>query len=203
MMAPEMREKENIINYDLDLRIYRMLQDEPFFARLSRQLAKRPNKNIPTAGVRFNPESEMFEIQYNPKFMSELEEIDVAVNTIMKYGKNPVVMHCNSTYPAPHEELNMSLIPFYMERYDCPIGYSGHEKDMEPTVIAATLGAKIIERHITLDHNMWGTDQKASLEVLAMDMLYKRIRNIKKIRGEPIKTVTEGEIPIRKKFRKV
>ena len=75
MMAAEMRNEMNVKDYDLDLRIYRMLQDEPFFARLSRQLAKRPNINIPTAGVRFNPESEMFEIQYNPKFMDELPEL--------------------------------------------------------------------------------------------------------------------------------
>ena len=74
MMAAEMRNEIYIEQYDLDLRIYRMLQDAPFFARLSRQLAKRPNKNIPTAGVRFNPESEMFEIQYNPKFMGGLPE---------------------------------------------------------------------------------------------------------------------------------
>ena len=75
MMAPEMRDMINVEEYDLDLRIYCMLQDEPFFARLSRQLAKRPNINISTAGVRFNPESEMFEIQYNPKFMSDLPEL--------------------------------------------------------------------------------------------------------------------------------
>ena len=75
MMASVMKDEINTKEYDLDLRIYCMLQDEPFFARLSRQLAKRPNKNIPTAGVRYNPETEMFEIQYNPEFMEKLSEV--------------------------------------------------------------------------------------------------------------------------------
>ena len=110
-------------------------------------------------------------------------------------------MHTNSSYPSPESELNLSLIPFYKERYDCVIGYSGHEMDLEPTVVAVVLGAKVIERHITLSHDMWGTDQKSSLEVIAMDMLYKRIKNIDIMIGEPIKHVTKSEIPIKKKLR--
>ncbi len=80
-------------------------------------------------------------------------------------------------------------------------GNSGHEYDLEPTVIAVALGAKIVERHITLSHEMWGTDQKASLEVHAMDMLRKRIRDIDAMLGDGEKTVTESEIPIREKLR--
>ncbi len=77
-------------------------------------------------------------------------------------------MHTNSSYPTPVEELNLSLIPFYKERYGCIVGYSGHEYNIEPTVVACSLGATVIERHITVSHDLWGTDQKASLEVTAM-----------------------------------
>jgi N-acetylneuraminate synthase len=135
--------------------------------------------------------------------MSTLEEVDDAVNTIIKNGKKPVIMHTNSSYPTPPNELNLSLIPFYKERYGCTVGYSGHEEDLEPTVVAVTLGAKVIERHVTLSHSMWGTDQKSSLEIHAMDMLYKRCKNISTIIGNNKKEVTPSELPIRKKLRKI
>jgi N-acetylneuraminate synthase len=135
--------------------------------------------------------------------MSTLEEIDHAVNLIMKHGEKPVIMHTNSTYPTPLHELNLALIPFLKERYGCVVGYSGHEMDLEPTVVAVSLGAKVIERHITVSHDLWGTDQKASLEVLAMDMLAKRIKLVPVMIGKAEKRVTEGEIPIRKKLRGV
>ena len=133
--------------------------------------------------------------------MSTLEEIDIAFNLINKHGKKPIVMHTNSSYPTPRKELNLSLIPFYKERYDCTVGYSGHESDLEPTVITVSLGAKIIERHITISHNLWGTDQKSSLEVLGMDKLRKRCIDVQDMFGSNEKYVTESEIPIRKKLR--
>ncbi len=133
--------------------------------------------------------------------MSSLEEVDKAVNSVMKFTDNFVLMHTNSSYPTPPEELNLSLIPFYKERYNCTVGYSGHEEKLEPTVIAVTLGAKVIERHITLSHNLWGTDQKSSVEVVGMDILRKRIENVDLVIGTPIKEVTKSEIPIRKKLR--
>ena len=134
--------------------------------------------------------------------MSTVEEIDKAVNLAKKYGKPPVVMHCNSSYPTPHDEINLNIIPFLAGRYpDCIIGYSGHEKGLEPTVIAIALGAKVIERHITLSHDMWGTDQESSLEVLAMDMLKKRSKDVSAILGSYKKTITKSEIPIRSKLR--
>ncbi len=134
--------------------------------------------------------------------MSTLKEVDEAVNQIMKHGPAPVVMHTNSSYPTPRAELNLNLIPFYAERYGCVVGYSGHEQDLEPTVLAVALGAMVIERHITLSHDMWGTDQKASLEVHAMHMLRKRCEDIDIILGDANKVVTPSEIPIRKKLRK-
>lgn len=133
--------------------------------------------------------------------MSTLEEIDKAVEILKKYNTEFALMHCNSAYPAPAEELNVKCIRALRERYNYPIGYSGHENDLEPTVYASVLGAKIIERHITLDHNMWGTDQASSLEVLAMDMLRKRIKDVDKILGDGIKKVTEKEKEVRKKLR--
>jgi len=135
--------------------------------------------------------------------MSTLEEIDRAVEILEKYHTNYVLMHCNSDYPAPYNELNLKCIKTLQERYKCPIGYSGHEQDLEPTVYAAVLGARVIERHITLDHNMWGTDQAASLEVLAMDVLRKRVKDIHLILGDGIKKVTDSEKEIRKKLRGV
>ena len=133
--------------------------------------------------------------------MSTLQEVDDAVNNVLKHTDNLVLMHTNSSYPTPISELNLSLIPFLAERYDCVIGYSGHEQDLEPSVVAAVLGAKVIERHITLSHDMWGTDQKASLEVVAMDMLYKRIKNINIMMGSGEKAVTKSEVAVRKKLR--
>ena len=133
--------------------------------------------------------------------MSTLKEIDEAFNLVCKYGKTPVVMHTNSSYPTPRAELNLNLIPFYKERYNCVIGYSGHEPDLEPTVVAVALGAKVIERHITLSHDLWGTDQKSSLEVVGMDKLRKRCIDVGDMLGSDIKTVTESELPIRKKLR--
>lgn len=134
--------------------------------------------------------------------MSTIDEIDAAVNVIMKHGAKPILMHTNSSYPTPLSELNLNLIPVLKKRYDCIIGYSGHEFDLEPTVIALTLGAKVIERHITLSHNLWGTDQKSSLEVHAMDMLKKRSNEVRDILGSTVKNVTPSELPIREKLRK-
>ena len=133
--------------------------------------------------------------------MSTIEEVDNTVNLIMKEGVNPVIMHCNSSYPTPKNELNLRVIETLKDRYGTTIGYSGHEDDLEATVIAVSLGAKVIERHITLDHNMWGTDQKSSLEVMGMDKLLKRCIEVEDILGSSEKVVTKSEIKIRKKLR--
>jgi N-acetylneuraminate synthase len=133
--------------------------------------------------------------------MSTFEEIDTAMNLIIKYGVKPILMHTNSSYPTPNTELNLNLIPILKKRYDCIIGYSGHEYDLEPTVIAVALGAQVIERHITLSHNLWGTDQKSSLEVHAMDLLKKRANDVWTMLGSYEKFVTPSEIPIREKLR--
>lgn len=132
--------------------------------------------------------------------MSTLQEVDNAVNSISRYSNNYCLLHTNSAYPAPIEDLNLSLIPFYIERYKCPVGYSGHEYNIEPSVIAVALGAKVIERHITLDHNMWGTDHKSSLTVSGMDRLMVRIKTIEQALGKPKKEISAKEFEIRKKL---
>ena len=134
--------------------------------------------------------------------MSTIEEIDEAV-AILENNSNGdyVLMHTNSTYPTPMEELNLLTIDSLRKRYNCIIGYSGHEYDLEPTVVAVTLGAKMVERHVTLDHGMWGSDHFASLEFNAMDMLYKRIKNISVYLGDGIKKVSQKETEVRKKLR--
>jgi N-acetylneuraminate synthase len=134
--------------------------------------------------------------------MSTIEEIDKAVEILEKYaGGNYVLMHTNSSYPAPINEINLLVIKSLRERYDCIVGYSGHEYDLGPTVFAAVLGARLIERHVTLDHNMWGSDHFASLEVHAMDMLYKRIKNVDTILGDGVKRVEKQELEVRRKLR--
>jgi N-acetylneuraminate synthase len=134
--------------------------------------------------------------------MSSIDEIDRAVEILEAHSnRNYILMHTNSNYPAPAEELNLLTIPFLKDRYHCVVGYSGHEYDLEPSVVAVALGAKMVERHITLDHTMWGSDQFASLEVHAMDMLHKRIKGVNVFLGDGLKRVTERELEVRKKLR--
>ena len=133
--------------------------------------------------------------------MSDWQMVDDAVEILEKANTEYSILHCNSTYPAPHEDLNLNVILEMKNRYDCIIGYSGHEYDLVPSQTAVAIGARIIERHITLDHTMWGTDQSASLEVHAMDLLSKRLRGITKMLGGKEKVITASEIPVMKKLR--
>ena len=136
--------------------------------------------------------------------MSEMEEIDHAVGILEKYASGGyVLMHTNSAYPAEHKDLNLNVIKTFKERYNCIVGYSGHEQDLEPTVVATVMGARVIERHVTLSHEMWGTDQKASLEVSGMAILSSRVRTIDEMMGDGIRTVRDAELPVKKKLRGV
>lgn len=133
--------------------------------------------------------------------MSSLEEIDHAVEVL---GKDDlIVLHCTSTYPSKPEELNLSAIPVLQERYDVPIGYSGHEVGLQTTVAAVTLGACVAERHITLDRSMWGSDQAASVEPPGFTRMVRDIRTIETALGDGQKRVYESEVPIREKLRRV
>ncbi len=134
--------------------------------------------------------------------MSTQEELDKAVSVLTDYSNGDfALMHTNSVYPAPIDELNLRYIQTLKQRYNCVVGYSGHEQNLEPTVAAVTLGASIVERHVTLSHDMWGTDQKASLEINAMYMLYHRCLDIDKMMGTGKKTLGDDELKVRKKLR--
>ena len=134
--------------------------------------------------------------------MSELDEMDKTVSWLEKYSNGDyIICHTNSTYPSPNKELNLRLIPEMKKRYDCLVGYSGHEANLEPSVIAAVLGACVIERHVTLSHEMWGSDQKASLEVQAMSLLKKRITSSLETLGTGEKKLYESEMKKRRELR--
>lgn len=134
--------------------------------------------------------------------MSTLKELDDTVDFLEKYSNGDyILLHTNSAYPAAAEDLNLNMIKTLKERYGCIVGYSGHEQDLEPSVVAASLGAKIIERHITLDHDMWGTDHSASLTVPAMAMLRGRMKDVLLMLGNGEKIITEKEKEVRKKLR--
>ena len=130
--------------------------------------------------------------------MSTEKEIDHAV-TILK--NNYALLHCNSTYPAPLEELNLSCITTLKTKYNCEVGYSGHEFRLNPSVAAIYLGATIIERHITLDRSMWGTDHLSSVEPQGLIKLVRGIRDLELCVGDGKIKVTKGEKEIRKKLR--
>ncbi len=133
--------------------------------------------------------------------MSTLAQIDHAVEVL---GTDDLVlMHTTSTYPAKVEELNLRAILTLRQRYDVPVGYSGHEVGLSTTVAAAVLGACMIERHITLDRAMWGSDQAASVEPQGMSRLVRDIHAIEAALGDGEKRVYESEIPILKKLRRV
>jgi N-acetylneuraminate synthase len=133
--------------------------------------------------------------------MSTIEEIDHAVEVLGK--KDLVLLHCTSTYPSKPEELNLSAIDALRVRYGVPIGYSGHEVGLAPSVAAATLGACVVERHITLDRSLWGSDQAASVEWQGFWRLVKDIRAIENAMGDGVKRVYISEVPIIKKLRRV
>lgn len=133
--------------------------------------------------------------------MSTYEEIDHAVEIFRKYNCPFELMHCNSTYPMPKEDANLSLIPVLKERYHCKVGYSGHETGRIVSTSAVALGATSLERHITLDNAMYGSDQAASLNVEDLMRLVKDVRLIEQIIGDGQKVLSEKELATRKKLR--
>jgi len=133
--------------------------------------------------------------------MSTYAEIDHAVEVL---GKDDLVlMHTTSTYPAKYEQLNLRAIPSMIARYGIPVGYSGHETGIPTSVVAAALGACCVERHITMDRAMWGSDQAASLEPNGISRLVRDIRLCEQSMGDGVKRVYEEEIPVMKKLRRV
>jgi len=133
--------------------------------------------------------------------MSTLEQIDLAVETLGL--EDLIVLQSTSTYPARHDELNLRAIESLRKRYAVPIGYSGHEVGLPASAAAAALGACVIERHITLDRSMWGSDQAASVEPRGFARLVREIRAVEESLGDGVKRVFEREIPVMKKLRRV
>jgi len=133
--------------------------------------------------------------------MSTIEEIDHAVEVLGK--QDLILLHACSTYPAYYEELNLRAIPVMRQRYGVPVGYSGHETGLPSTVAAVALGAAAVERHITLDRAMWGSDHAASLEPNGITRIMRDIRMVEKSMGDGVKRVYEREQPIIKKLRRV
>ena len=134
--------------------------------------------------------------------MATLNEIDDAVNVFKKANCSFELMHCNSTYPMKEEDANLLCIPMLKARYNCNVGYSGHESSLIKICIAAvTLGATSIERHITLDRAMYGSDQAASIETNALQNFVLSVRAVPKILGDGDKNISDAEMLVRKKLR--
>lgn len=133
--------------------------------------------------------------------MSTMDEIEEAEKLFDK--KNILIAHSTSSYPCPNEELNLRMITTLREKYPTiPIGYSGHETGLAPTWAAVSLGASFVERHITLDRAMWGSDQAASVEPNGFNRLVRNIRDIEVALGDGIKKVYPSEMNARAKLRK-
>ena len=134
--------------------------------------------------------------------MSTIEEIENAVNIFKKNKCSFELMHTNSTYPMKNEDANLNVMKTLRDHFNCDVGYSGHETGRVVSVAAVTLGATSIERHITLDYAMYGSDQAASINLFDLKMLVSDIKTVKSALGNPEKRVMETEIPIKAKLRK-
>jgi len=133
--------------------------------------------------------------------MSSMEQIEHAVEILGT--ENLILYHCVSTYPSDHSEINLKAIQSFKEKFDCPIGFSGHERGVTPSIIAAVLGADSVERHITTDRTLWGSDHAASLEPNGLFRMVRDIRQIPILMGDGIKKVYASELPIIKKLRRI
>jgi N-acetylneuraminate synthase len=132
--------------------------------------------------------------------MHSLEEIDKVVDVFKKYECPFELMHTVSTYPMPDDQANLLMINTLRLRYKCNVGYSGHENGRAVSVAAAALGITSLERHITLDRTMYGSDQAASLEIDGFRLLVNYVRVVEKAMGDGIKKISEEEKKIRKKL---
>ncbi|MBR1977153.1 N-acetylneuraminate synthase family protein [bacterium] len=133
--------------------------------------------------------------------MSTMEEIEHAVSILGE--ENLILCQCTATYPTELNEVNLKVIKTFKDKFSCPIGYSGHEKGYIPSVLSVVYGAMFVERHITLDRTLWGSDQAASLEPEGLRRMIRDIKNITIAIGDGKKVVYESEKPIIAKLRKV
>lgn len=133
--------------------------------------------------------------------MSTEAEVDQAVQTL--HDCKLVLLHCCASYPSPIDELNLSAILTIQTRYGLPVGYSSHSVSPWPCLMAACLGATVLEAHLTLDRTLWGSDQAASLEPHAFAKMVEEVRTWERARGDGVKRVMPSEVPIKAKLRKV
>ena len=152
-----------------------------------------------------HPFVELVASEKKPTFLStgmmEINDIDQIVSIFKKHNCPLMLMHTVSTYPSRIENLNLKCINTLKKRYNLPIGYSGHEVSVSPSIIAATIGASAIERHITLDRSMYGSDQSASLEPVGFEKLTNVLRSLPSILGDGKKTILLEEENIASKLR--
>lgn len=133
--------------------------------------------------------------------MSTMDEIQHAIDILGE--DNLVIYHCTSTYPSNSDETNLNAIKTFKKLFNCPIGYSGHERGVTPSVLAVALGANSVERHITVDRTNWGSDQAASLEMAGLYHMVRDIRQVPSLLGDGNKIVYPREMPIIDKLRRV
>lgn len=132
--------------------------------------------------------------------MSDMKLIEHAVDVLGK--KDLILLHCTSTYPSQPEEINLEGMRSLNQEFKVPVGYSGHEVGLAPSFASAVLGACVVERHITLDRAMWGSDQAASVEPQGMKRLVRDIRELEKILGDGVIKIYDSEKPIISKLRR-
>ena len=133
--------------------------------------------------------------------LSSMDDIEKAVKIFRENNCPFELMHCVSTYPMKPEHANLKVINTLQQRYNCDVGYSGHETGTAISIASCAMGATSLERHITLDRSMYGSDQSASLEPVAFERLVSMIRKFELILGDGVKKITEGEEEIAKKLR--
>jgi N-acetylneuraminate synthase len=133
--------------------------------------------------------------------MSSIEQIEEAVTLLGT--DNLIIAHCTSAYPCSPSELNLRMIQTLRLQFPCPVGYSGHEVGLPTTIAAVALGACMIERHITLDRSMWGSDQAASVEPQGFDRLVQYVRVVETAMGSGLKEVYASELPMRGRLRRI
>lgn len=176
------------------------LQSQVFLCRYDLLFNK-----LASAMITYFPLVEMVAEERKPTFistgMSTYEQIDRVVN-IFRMNQCPfTLMHTVSTYPCKDEDCNIRMISNLKKRYDCPVGYSGHETGLVPSTLAVALGATAIERHITLDRTGYGSDQAASLEKHGLELLVRDVKNVRSILGDGIKKIIEGEYKTERSLR--
>lgn len=133
--------------------------------------------------------------------MATYSDIDKAVEIFKKHNCPFTLMHTVSVYPCPEEDLNLNMIHTLKQKYNCPVGYSGHETSPVPSIAAAAMGITALERHVTLDRTMYGSDQSASLEKRGLEILVTGVRSIEKSLGSGKKEFGEAEQKVASKLR--